>query len=226
MRTHTVGDVMANEVLSVHETTGFKEIVAAFGRFGVSAAPVITDDGSVLGIVTETDLIRKVGYGGGQDPVSRPDADDAKAGAVTAAGLMSTPVVTVHAEDSIAIAARTMSAEHLRRLPVIDADGQLVGMVSARDLLRPFLRDDASIVREIRERVLADMLWIDPGRINVTSHEGVVTLVGTVDRRSTVELVVHLVATTEGVVDVVDHLSYHFDDERERVRPPQRPQPI
>jgi CBS-domain-containing membrane protein len=224
MHTHTVGDVMADKVVTIRESTGFKDIVAAFGRHAVSAAPVVTDDGAVLGIVTESDLIRKVGYAGVAD---RADArsDDAKADAVTAGGLMTAPAVTVNEQETVARAARLMSAEHLRRMPVIDDTGQLVGMVSARDLLRSFLRDDESIVREIREQVLAETLWIDPSRITVKVQDGVVTLLGTVDRRSTIGLVTHLVGATAGVVQVVNHLTYHYDDEQDRVRPA-RPQPL
>ena len=223
MRAHTVVDVMSSDVVTVHKDTGFKDIVAAFGRHAVSAAPVVDDHGAVLGIVTESDLIRKVGYAG--DPATGEQADRGKAGAVTAAGLMTAPVVTVSANEGVPMAARLMAAEQLRRMPVVDDAGLLVGMVSARDLLRPYLRDDASIAKEIREDVLVNTLWIDPSRITVRVSDGVVTLLGTVDRRSTMGLVGHLVEGLAGVVDVANHLTYHYDDDRDRVRVPPRSAP-
>jgi CBS domain-containing protein len=224
MRKRTVSEVMNPDVITIREETGFKEIVAAFGTFSTSAAPVVDNEGMVVGIVTESDLIRKVGYAGTASGGSG-DADRKKADAVTAAGLMSAPAVTVGMEDTVAATARLMSVEGLHRVPVVDDSGQIAGLVSAHDLLRSYLRDDDSIVREIRKQILADMLWIDPSKLTVTAQDGVVTLEGRVDRRSTVGLVVHLVESMAGVVDVNNRLTYHFDDEHERVQPPYHPLP-
>jgi osmotically-inducible protein OsmY len=95
-----------------------------------------------------------------------------------------------------------------------------VGIVSRRDLLRVYLREDESIRTEIVQEVLMRTLWIPSGTITVTVDRGVVSLSGTVDRRSTVPLVARLVEGIAGVVDVANHLTYHFDDTTDPDRSP------
>ena len=126
-----------------------------------------------------------------------------------------------------------MDAESIKRLPVVDEHGQLVGIVSRGDVLRLFLRPDEDIQREVRDEALLRTLWIDPTDITVDVTQGVVTLGGTLDRRSTIALVKEIVQGVAGVVDVVSNLSYHYDDRNKKVDPPaafpivrrDRPQP-
>jgi CBS domain-containing protein len=105
-----------------------------------------------------------------------------------------------------------MDDERVKRLPVVDEQGHLVGIISRRDLLRVYLRDDAAIRDDIREQVLRQTLWIDPDTITVEVDRGVVTLGGTADRRSTVGIAVRLCEAVDGVVDVVDNIGYEYDD--------------
>jgi len=110
---------------------------------------------------------------------------------------------------------RQAAARHgIKRLPVVDGQGRLVGIVSRADLLRLFLRDDEAIHREVVDDVLLRALWIDPATVLVTVQDGVVTLVGHLERKSLVPMAIHLTRTVPGVVDVVSQLTYDLDDDR------------
>jgi CBS-domain-containing membrane protein len=128
-------------------------------------------------------------------------------------GVMTAPVITIGPEASVPVAARLLARHGIKRLPVVE-ENRLVGIVSRADLLRLFLRDDETIHREIVDEVLLRALWIDPGTVLVTVRDGVVTLVGHLERKSLVQMAVHLTRTVPGVVDVVGRLSFELDDDR------------
>jgi CBS domain-containing protein len=222
MKKHTVAEVMTREVVSVRASTGYKEIVETLANHSVSAVPVVDDEGRVLGVVSEADLLYKTEYADHPHPSSRlwerkrVRAARDKAAADTAEDLMTAPAVSIGPRDRISAAARLMDAEVVKRLPVVDEHGQLVGVVSRGDLLRLYLREDAEIEREIRDEVFLRALWIDPIDISIGVARGVVTLGGTLDRHSTIDIVVDLVQGVAGVVDVVNHLTYHVDDRKQR----------
>ena len=124
---------------------------------------------------------------------------------------MTAPAVTIGPDATIPAAARLMNTHHVRRLPVVDEDGTLVGIVSRRDLLSVFLRPDADIIRDVGQ-VLGEIAGTDPKDVIVTVHHGVVTLTGTmrlepVTRHDLVPLAVRLVWDIDGVVDVVNRLT-------------------
>jgi CBS domain-containing protein len=127
---------------------------------------------------------------------------------------MTAPPVTVHAEETIAEAARTMVQRHVERLPVLDEEDRLVGIVTRRDLLQVFLRPDAEIRAEVIEEVLVRTLRLPPTAIDVFVVEGVVTLTGRLERKSETEIAVSMTRQTDGVVAVIDQLTYRFDDSR------------
>jgi CBS-domain-containing membrane protein len=141
-----------------------------------------------------------------------------KAEAAVAGELMTERPATIAPEASLADAARLLLAEQVKRLPVVDADGRLVGIVSRSDLLRVFLRPDAEIRYEVREVVVARELSMDPFRFQITVCDGVVALVGQVERRSQIPLLSDLVRSVEGVVRVIDRdLTYAVDDTTSRL---------
>jgi CBS domain-containing protein len=112
------------------------------------------------------------------------------------------------------MAAKLLARHGIKRLPVVDDQRRLVGIVSRSDLLRLFLRDDEATRREVVEQVLMRALWIDPNTVAVDVRDGIVTLAGRVERKSIVPAAVRLTRTVPGVVDVVDHLSFDWDDDR------------
>ncbi len=221
MKRHSVGEIMTRDVVSVTVTAGYKDIVATLTEHALTAVPVVDDVGMVLGVVSEADLLHKVELAGVQTRrrlLERKQTRVArdKAEADVAWDLMTAPAIVIRAQDSVAHAARMMDAKRIKRLPVVGADGTLIGIVSRGDILRLYLRHDEEIRREVTEEVLLRTLWIDPQNLTIAVDHGVVTLAGTLDRRSAIPVVLRLVQTVAGVVDVVNHLSYHYDDVRRR----------
>lgn len=100
----------------------------------------------------------------------------------------------------------------MRRLPVIDADGHLVGIVTEADLVRAFIRSDDELAREIRDDVIARRLWLDPASIDVDVHDGEVELSGQVETRADAQLVPGLVEQVPGVMRVLSKLSWREDE--------------
>jgi CBS domain-containing protein len=183
----------------------------------VSAVPVIDQEGRVLGIVSEADLLLKEEFPEGSASRRlfqgrRQRIDRAKAAGDTAAELMTAPAVTVGPDASIAEAARLLHRHGIKRLPVVDPAGPLLGIVSRADLLKVFLRPDADIAAEVRQHVLMLGMWMDPDTVMVDVRDGVVTLTGPLERRSLIPITVSLVRGLDGVVDVVDQLTFEVDD--------------
>jgi CBS domain-containing protein len=212
-----VRDVMTDAVVVVRVDTGFKHIVDALADFGVSAVPVVDDGGRVVGVVSEADLLHKAEFEGAEvharlfDRPRRRAAKE-KAAGDTAGALMTSPAITITSDASVGEAARVMESLQVKRLPVVGADGRLVGIVSRRDLLRTYLRPDSEIQREIASQVLRRTLLLDPTEIQVSVNEGRVTLRGKADRRSTADIAVRLAHGIDGVVNVVDELTWDVDD--------------
>jgi IMP dehydrogenase/GMP reductase len=126
-------------------------------------------------------------------------------------GMISNPITTTP-EATIDEVEALCAQFRISGLPVIDDDGRLVGIVTRGDLLKVHLRPDAEIRREVVNDVLRGVLAVEDGAIQVSVTDGVVSLVGQLDRRSAAELAEHLAARIDGVVRVVNHLGYDYDD--------------
>ncbi|WP_070025080.1 CBS domain-containing protein [Streptomyces sp. F-1] len=200
---------MTRAVVAVGRTARFKDIVERMERWKVSALPVLEGDGRVVGVVSEADLLPKEEFRD-SDPdrmtQRRRLADLAKARAVSAEEVMSTPAVTVHADATLAEAARIMALKRVKRLPVVTPEGVLEGVVSRGDLLKVFLREDAELADEIRRDVL-DVLFPAPVEpLHVVVVDGVVTLTGKVPDAARIPLAVRMIRGVEGVVGLDCHL--------------------
>ncbi|MEV0306722.1 CBS domain-containing protein [Nonomuraea fuscirosea] len=219
----TVADVMTDKVVAVSAATPFKEIAETLISGGISAVPVTDDDNHVLGMVSEADLLRKEEFReqyyreAYRPPLRarlRHPKGRQKAEGDTAAELMTTPAVTVSPKASAVEAARLMDGHGVKRLAVVDYDGRLVGIVSRRDLVKLFLRGDEAIAAEVRDDVLDRSLWVDTGDVRVDVRQGVVTLSGRMERRTEAAIAVRMVGRVNGVVDVVDRLTWKTDDSK------------
>jgi CBS domain-containing protein len=210
-----VEDVMTTSVITVDRITPYQEIDRLLTQHRISGVPVLMMGRKVAGVVSEADLLAA------EDERSRQARLAAATGqrwrlrkrpqvALTAGTLMTAPAVTIGPDATIPAAARVMNTHHLRRLPVTDEHGKLVGIVSRRDLLSVFLRPDADIAYDAQQ-VLEEIPIGDPGDVSVTVRYGVVTLSGPVDaladrHRELVPLALHMIWDIDGVVDVVNRL--------------------
>jgi len=205
-----VRDVMTPSAVSVTEHTTYKQVVRLLSEHRLSALPVLSRGGRVIGMVSEADLLHKqerqhdVRPGGMARRVHRKAA--AKAEARNARQLMTSPAVTIHPDAPLGSAARLLNNHHLRRLPVVDPAGHLLGIVSRRDLLSVFLRPDEEVAAQVRD-ALTDVLLADPSAVQVRVGQGVVRLSGSVAEKGQIPLATDLIAAIDGVVAVRNELT-------------------
>jgi len=210
-----VSDVMTTSVVTVDRITPYQEIDRLLIEHRISGMPVLKMGREVAGVVTETDLLAA------EDETSRRVRMASSVGrrrllhkqppvSLTAGTLMTAPAITIGPDATIPAAARLMNTHHIGRLPVVDKDGKLAGILSRRDLLSVFLRPDADLTHEVRQ-VLDEIPVADPKDVIVAVRHGVVTLTGTLrtrpgDIRDLVPLTIRLIWDIDGVVDVVNRL--------------------
>jgi len=195
-----VRDVMTTGVVTVRAGTPYRVIAAMFREHRVSGFPVTAADGTVIGVVSESDLLALAA--GRHHRGHRAD------GQATAGDLMTCPAVTISPDDPVQTAARVMHSHRLQRLPVVDRDRRLVGIVSRSDVLSVFRRGDEEIRREITQDVIADGFFTDPARLIVTVHNGIVTLEGEPGSAVLGAGIASQVEHLEGVVAVRDRFVY------------------
>ncbi|MBN3932363.1 CBS domain-containing protein [Streptomyces verrucosisporus] len=215
MRQWHVRDLMTADVVSVREDARYREILDALDRNRVSALPVVDAEDRVVGVVSEADLLRAEGHTGDRPRsplprLPRPPRPPDRTG--TARELMTAPAVTVGPDEPVAQAARLIEGRGVKRLPVVDGERRLLGIVSRRDLVRMHVRPDADIRADIVDGVLKHTLWVAPSQVDVHVGDGVAELRGQVDRRTTAAFAVRLTEQVPGVVRVVDHLTWDEDD--------------
>ncbi|HEU5471657.1 MAG TPA: CBS domain-containing protein [Actinophytocola sp.] len=217
MREPTVASVMTSPAITVGPDSAFKDVVALLAGKKISAVPVVDESGHPLGVVSEADVMAKQEFHGGNDTTpwwSRPRRRTRrhKALGVTAAEVMTTPAITIGAEEPVTRAARHLADKRVRRLVVIDPDGVVIGVVARHDVLGMFLREDPAIQDDIEELVLRKGMWVIPGTVTVAVADGVATLEGTLEHRSAVQVAEHLTSAVPGVVGVHNNLRYTVDD--------------
>jgi CBS domain-containing protein len=208
-----VKDVMTVGVVAVRAGTPYREMAAMFRQHHVSGFPVVDDGGKVIGVVSETDLlaVEAAGPDPGAQPAPRgwrPHRKVLTVGEATAGALMTHPAVTLGPDEMVRNAARLMHSLKLQRLPVVDGDGHLVGIISRSDVLSVFHRTDEEIRREVTQDVIADGFFTDPARFTVTVHDGIVTLEGAPGSAVLGASIVDQVRDLEGVVVVRDRFTY------------------
>jgi CBS domain-containing protein len=207
----TVKDVMTTHVVAVRKNASFKDMAARLREHRVSAFPVLDEDNKVVGVVSEADLLTKEALEFG-DP-GRVNSilhhrEQAKAAGIVAEDLMTKPPVTIGPDEFVTHAARLMYTRKVKRLPVVDADGRLIGIVSRTDVLSIYSRPDADIRHEITEGIILDTLLCDPSRFTVTVRDGIVTLEGMPETAAVGHDLIEETRHVEGVVAVRDRLSY------------------
>lgn len=214
-----VREIMSGSVVAVRPTAGFKEIVTLMRKHRVSAVPVVDADDHVIGIVSEADLLLKE-VSADRSPRAAMSifatgrrGERARAAAVTAGDLMTWSVATIRDDAPVTEAARLMHTRRVKRLPVVDRDGTLIGIVSRVDVLSVFDRPDEQIRAEVTKDVIAGEFGLGPEAFDVTVGSGIVTISGSVPRPDTARRLLEAIRCTEGVVGVRDRLSYPRQDQ-------------
>ncbi len=213
-----VRDLMTTDPLTVSADTLLKEAARTMVRNKVSGLPVI-GDGALIGIVTEGDFLRQEANRDqpyrfslldalfGEGPVDPPAVE-------IVAEVMTENVITIRPEATIGEAARVMANKRVKRLPVIDEDGALIGIISRADVVNAFTKPDEIIEDEVREDIVRRLLFLDPEDVGVSVEDGVVTLDGEMENRTEAHLLEELTRRVEGVVRVDSQLTFLVDDQK------------
>jgi CBS domain-containing protein len=217
-------NLMTRDVITIGPDASLKEAARRMIEAGVSGLAVTESSGRLIGIVTEADFVtteadrrrkRRAGllrfiYKEVELPTQERLVRD----------VMSTDLIVLGPDADHAEAARLMEREGIKRIPVVE-EGRLVGLVSRSDIIRVFARSDKDIISEIEGHVMGDVLWIDPGRVEITCHEGNVVLRGRLETKTDADLLASLTARVDGVISVANHLDFEIDNTKlEVVAPP------
>jgi len=214
-----IKQLMTPEPIAIGAETPLRDVAAILSERRISGLPVIGERLEVLGVVSEADIVTKEQ---GPEPARRrlfgwPRVDRAlarKLAARTAGEAMSAPAMTIEASRSVTEAARLLASHGIKRLPVVDEEGTLVGIVTRADLVKAFARSDDEIEEEIREEGVLRALWIEDPRLEIRVQRGEVRLAGTLQNRSDVELLQRFAARVPGVVSVDSTLRWDWDDQK------------
>ncbi len=175
----TVGDVMSRDVVSVRPDTPLHDVTRLLVDRDVKAAPVVADDGRVVGVITGGDLLTRGGL-----PVRLSLQKDLPADLAahhlrlleesgkTAADIMTGHPATIAVDAPVREAARLMVQRHIKRLLVVDVTGHLVGIVSRLDVLRsagetareaaPMLPPPSGVNLQVRDIMTTDVPTAHP----------------------------------------------------------------
>jgi CBS domain-containing protein len=202
-----VRDVMTPDPLVLDPQLPLKSAALLLFYAEVSGAPVVAADGSLIGVLSERDLLAKeaperFGFG-------RAAADEQRRReATTVADACSRPAAVTVPDARLADAARELLDRDISRLVVID-EGRVVGIVSRHDVLAALVRDDAELYAAVQEAL--EPLDADDVRAEVTWGE--VVLSGTVELRTTHAAAVDAVRGVDGVMSVdAEGLAWQQDD--------------
>ncbi len=215
MKRWMVTDVMTRRVVSARPDMTYRQVADLLVSHLVSAVPVVDDGDRVLGMISEADLLPKIEYADRLPhhplAVRRTSHLRRQTSGDTARDAMTTPAITVGQDATLATVARRLDAARVKRLPVVDDSGRLVGIVSRRDLVRLYTRPDPVLGDEIRE-ALASGIGAEGASFAVEVAGGAATLTGLAVRHSVARLAENLARAVPGVVSVTNRIAYTDDD--------------
>jgi CBS domain-containing protein len=206
----TVRDVMTTSVVMVRKDASFKEMAAMLRSRRISAFPVVDDAGRVIGVVSEGDLLVKEAVnaeGTSLIAALRHLREDDKVAGITAGDLMTWPAITIGPDAPVEEAARLMYDRRVKRLPVVNAAGRLLGIISRVDVLAVFSRPDADIRDEVMQQALPGILPAAPHALDVEVRDGIVTISGAPQTSELTHAIIDAVRHVQGVVSVRDRFS-------------------
>ncbi|MGI9667408.1 MAG: CBS domain-containing protein [Acidimicrobiia bacterium] len=211
-----VGDVMTSDVETIDAKAPLKDAAMAMVEAGISGLPVVTEDGMVVGIITEADFVTaEANRSWGRQRkrllanlFSDPEPPQAR----VVGDAMTADPETIDRDSSVTEAARKMTDIGVKRLPVVLPDGRLEGIVSRADVMAAFARSDEALKDEIMNDVALGVLQLHDADLTIDVDDGVVSLSGTVPAKSDARLLEELASRVEGVVSVSSSVNYERDD--------------
>jgi CBS domain-containing protein len=219
-----VRDLMTPQVITVGPQASLKEAARRMIEAGVSGLPVTDDIGSLVGVITEADFVKNES---GRRARQRArllrwlgNGDDMPSTERLVEDVMTSDVVTLGPDADHAEAARIMRRAGIKRIPIVEDDGTLRGIISRSDILRAFARPDDDIIEEIRGHVMGEVLWIDSRTVEVKSVDGNVELHGHLETKSDCRLLEDLTKRLDGVVSVNSQLTWEIDNTKLEMTPP------
>lgn len=222
-----VVDLMASDVISVRPDTSLRDAARIMVEKGISGLPVTNEEGTLVGVVSEGDFLRKEVDRG--DLMGRGllgvlfDNRDSLAEAETVGEVMAENLFTVSPDATLVEAARTMTTHGVKRLPVVTREGKLVGVISRRDVVAAFTRPDELIEDEIREDILRRLLFLDPALLDISVTAGVVSIAGELPTRTDTRLLEAMVQRTDGVIRAEIDVTWKVDDTQAGIEPSNLP---
>ena len=214
-----VEDAMTPDVVTVQPGTSLKDAARTLIERRISGLPVVDAAGALMGMISEGDVLLK--ERGAVENIGGPLAwlisprqfgDAQKLEARVVGEAMTSPAITIGMDRQVTAAAALMIDRGVNRLPVVDHDGRLVGIVTRADLVRAFARTDAEVAQDIRRDVMQRTMWLSEDSVEVQVDEGAVTLRGHIDQRRDAELLPKLTARVPGVVGVHSELTWSEDE--------------
>lgn len=212
MRVH---ELMSTEVVTATRESSLKDIARLMLSNEISGIPIVDDEQRLIGIVTEADIVHRESLRarGNRLGILHTLLGDDDQPSTTAGGAMARHVITTSPEVDHTMAARVMETRGVKRLPVVDADGHIIGIISRSDIMASFARPDELIEDEIQVDILDRILWTAPGAVTVEVVDGQVTLHGTVPTKTDANILAALTNALDGVVAVnSDEVYFGVDD--------------
>jgi len=219
MQDMRVDQIMTQLFVALRPSDSIHHAAQRLAQNHISGAPVV-EDHKVVGVISESDIIRATYPSEGGLVTNfleaignlRHDATDHNLRGLTVGEAMNSPAITVFADTSVWEAAALTERHGVKRLPVVDRKGRLIGVVSRSDLVRTMGRSDQTIRADVIEAI--GILGEDAiGGLRVELEDGVASITGRVDRKSTQRLAIELARRTPGVVRVVDIIQFDADDD-------------
>lgn len=194
-----VRDCMSRPGIAVTPATDFATVAAVLSASRRGVVPVVSPDGTVTGVVAASDLLTAY-------------AEESPRRELSARDLMTGPAVTVPEGATVPAALALLTGEGLHHLPVVDADGRLVGLLTSHDLLDALRREDEALRSEVLALALTPGSGVVPGSLHVRCERGLVSVTGRTRTRSDAAALCLQLAHLDGFVALTDHLTWDVDD--------------
>lgn len=217
-------DIMSANVITVSPTASVREVAALMTENRISGIPVVSGDGTVVGIVSESDLLRRAEIGTEAKRkwwlafFSDPDAmarEYTKSHGLKASDIMTRQVISVTEDADLKEIADTLERQKIKRIPVL-RDGKLAGIISRADLVRAFGKvqvagqvtpvDDDALHKLLQSKMRAQD-WLDSTFLNVSVRNGVAELRGFIPSAEQRRALRVLIEGTSGIRQVDDELT-------------------